>query len=397
VTDEEALRIARDRIDHRKQVKARKANLKSIINDPSWEWYELTQQSLKGLFDDAARHKEEVKLLRNKNKFASKFPQDIQPAESFKLGFKKNEDVFKIFFHFIDTPDYYVAKKIVDDLAYRHFILENEPDDNNSINHVAIFKPNQIQELAFLNFLVHRKGVRGGFWGISLYGVNLCYIQRHLEEVDFKIPHYCGDYAMGGKSTNNKAKLIIEQLKERYSEKELSDYITYKYMLPSQIEYQYTYDYLNILNKTDWEENEEFRLRRDLLRTRAVKEGEVPIKWKSEFNLFMLISEVFPDAIFQYNPIWLDQLTIDIYVPSCKVAFEYQGIQHFEAVERFGGEEGLQRRRISDTEKRELCIEQGVKIIYWNYDIPVAKENLLLLLEKYELASNSNLNSTLEI
>ena len=64
-----------------------------------------------------------------------------------------------------------------------------------------------------------------------------------------------------------------------------------------------------------------------------VARGEITTKWKSEMALFQLVKKVFPDAIYQYYSEWLGQQSLDIYIPSLKVALEYQGIIHYEPVE----------------------------------------------------------------
>ena len=53
------------------------------------------------------------------------------------------------------------------------------------------------------------------------------------------------------------------------------------------------------------------------------------------------------------------------------LAIEYQGQQHYVAVDLFGGEEGLKRTKQRDQEKLQLSKINGVDIIYFSY-----KENL---------------------
>ena len=55
---------------------------------------------------------------------------------------------------------------------------------------------------------------------------------------------------------------------------------------------------------------------------------------------------------------------------------EYQGIQHYQAKSKFGGQQGLYRQKYNDTLKRKYCLEHNYKLItipYWdearvNYD-----------------------------
>ncbi|MFJ5623995.1 hypothetical protein ACIQD3_14970 [Peribacillus loiseleuriae] len=45
--------------------------------------------------------------------------------------------------------------------------------------------------------------------------------------------------------------------------------------------------------------------------------------------------------------------SLDIYVPSQKTGFEYQGIQHFEPAAFFGGEEAFKHRVYLDELKKK--------------------------------------------
>lgn len=95
---------------------------------------------------------------------------------------------------------------------------------------------------------------------------------------------------------------------------------------------------------------------------------DTQFKWTNELTCFMHIKKHYPDAIYQYrNKDWLSDLSIDIYVPSKKIAFEIQGIQHFTPIDFFGGEEGYKKIFENDMAKKELCILNGVRLIYINF------------------------------
>ncbi len=96
-------------------------------------------------------------------------------------------------------------------------------------------------------------------------------------------------------------------------------------------------------------------------------------KWANETAMFELIHKHYPDAIYQYRTKWLGQQSLDVYIPSLKIAFEYQGIQHFGPVDYFGGEEKFKELQERDLRKSNLCKKNGVHIIYWNYDEPVTE------------------------
>lgn len=47
---------------------------------------------------------------------------------------------------------------------------------------------------------------------------------------------------------------------------------------------------------------------------------------------------------------------------------EFQGIQHYEAKSKFGGENGLRKQQFNDKRKKEYCQKHGYRLIcipYW--------------------------------
>lgn len=63
-------------------------------------------------------------------------------------------------------------------------------------------------------------------------------------------------------------------------------------------------------------------------------------------------------------------MKLDFYLPDYNVAIECQGGQHFFPVEHFGGEEVFKKQLESDSIKRKLCEEHGIKLLYYsNLDI----------------------------
>lgn len=63
---------------------------------------------------------------------------------------------------------------------------------------------------------------------------------------------------------------------------------------------------------------------------------------------------------------WLGWQHIDFYLPKYNVAIECQGGQHFTAFERFGGKDGLKKRIQLDKNKKQLCEENKIKLLYYN-------------------------------
>ncbi len=56
------------------------------------------------------------------------------------------------------------------------------------------------------------------------------------------------------------------------------------------------------------------------------------------------------------------------------LAIEYQGMQHYQSVEFFGGEEGLRNTKDRDKRKVELCQRNRVELVYFRYEKKLARE-----------------------
>jgi hypothetical protein len=65
---------------------------------------------------------------------------------------------------------------------------------------------------------------------------------------------------------------------------------------------------------------------------------------------------------------------LDIYLPQIKLAFEYQGEQHFYDIHFLGSKWSQQQR---DNEKKQLCIENGITLIEVPYWWDFEKESLM--------------------
>lgn len=100
-------------------------------------------------------------------------------------------------------------------------------------------------------------------------------------------------------------------------------------------------------------------------------------RWKSEQQAYTIVKTQYADAIYQYTADWLGQQSLDIYIPSIHIAVEYQGVQHFEPVRGFGGEEGLSKRLALDKKKRALCEKNGIRLVEWRYDEPLTEDTII--------------------
>lgn len=92
-----------------------------------------------------------------------------------------------------------------------------------------------------------------------------------------------------------------------------------------------------------------------------------PSLWTSEYRLYQYIKLLCSDAVYQYRSSWLDTQSLDIFIPQYSCAIEYQGQQHYDAIDYFGGEAKLLMQREMDADKRQKCQNNGVKLIEWSY------------------------------
>lgn len=70
----------------------------------------------------------------------------------------------------------------------------------------------------------------------------------------------------------------------------------------------------------------------------------------------------------QYRAQWLGLQSLDFYLPEHKIGIECQGIQHYQPVGHFGGEDGYQDCIKRDKLKAQRCKDVGVGLVYIKYD-----------------------------
>lgn len=130
--------------------------------------------------------------------------------------------------------------------------------------------------------------------------------------------------------------------------------------------YQQSIDYLK-----EW-----IKKNTDLAYKQYVDKSSEIIKWKSEYRLYQLMKLFFTDAVFQFRTEWLEEQSLDIYIPSLFTAIEYQGKQHYEVVDYFGGREKFEENKERDIRKRHKCEQNGIRVLDWNYKITVTYRNV---------------------
>lgn len=106
--------------------------------------------------------------------------------------------------------------------------------------------------------------------------------------------------------------------------------------------------------------------------------------WVSETLLFNIIRSIFPnkEIIRHHRPDWLERLELDIFIPDIKIAFEYQGQQHFFAVDAWGGKKALLDLQERDNRKIVLCKENDIKLYIIDFSEPLTENYIRQVISK---------------
>lgn len=87
--------------------------------------------------------------------------------------------------------------------------------------------------------------------------------------------------------------------------------------------------------------------------------------WVAETELYELLRRNLPAvAVVQHaRPDWLRPQHLDVYMPGHNLGVEYQGSQHLQPVDYFGGEKAFEQQLRRDEKKRRLCAKHGCALI----------------------------------
>lgn len=215
-----------------------------------------------------------------------------------------------------------------------------------------------------------------------------------LQNIDIVIPKgwKCKRSFTGYSTQGSKPKYIEEDRRSMLKVKKLSSLRTIKEL--QVVDYQYTGRVHTIQNTIFYEMHiitgNENGTTRNIL-TDAISEickacenqlriskglPEIGKGWFSENLMYNIIKQQFPDAIMHHTFSWLSPQHVDVYIPSIRTAFEYQGVQHYKPVDFFGGEEKFKRQQFLDNLKKSKCKINEITLIVWDYDEEITSELL---------------------
>lgn len=247
--------------------------------------------------------------------------------------------------------------------------IENYFSDDETSNFYVDIDINDINIVAFLKYY--------GASGFAIYGIELDNYLPYLpyesednwyyDSVPQMVFHkkvLSNAVETNPMQTENELMLSLEELRNRSRDvQEHVQFELFRRLLPDALEYHNPY--------YDWAKKE-YRAEKDYL----LAENKLKSIWKGEFQMYKMTKELYPDAVYQYHCEWLGRQSLDVYIPSISVGIEYQGIQHYEPVEHFGGKHAYLHRVELDNQKRQLCATNKIKLLEWKYNSPLTKSAL---------------------
>jgi protein-arginine kinase activator protein McsA len=84
-------------------------------------------------------------------------------------------------------------------------------------------------------------------------------------------------------------------------------------------------------------------------------------KFLQDYHINFIPQKRFSDCLDKRS------LPFDFYLPDYNTCIEYDGIQHYNAIEKFGGQKGLLDRQRKDKIKTKYCIDNNIKLLRISY------------------------------
>ena len=302
-----------------------------------------------------------------------------------------------IIFHLDNSKTAAIVAEFVK-TADAYEILENAFDDDDTKN-IKVTYENRPEDVRFLYYCFSlNEDLLGG-----------AIFEKSISDYIIGTKNYVKEYKVVLTYSKNEIeyyKMMVKEIFKRCNEeisinrlpmKIYENYIEGFRMLKIIHDYCYSYDniwgsslrknklpFQHFIMKDKSKIFEKEKVQYDEIYRLLVKRDKIPARWKNEYNLYKALLKKYPDAIYQYHCSWLGKQSLDIFIPSENLAFEYQGEQHYRPIDFFGGEKEFIHRVKLDEKKRRLCIENGVKLIEWKYDEPISKKTLEVQLELLE-------------
>jgi len=126
------------------------------------------------------------------------------------------------------------------------------------------------------------------------------------------------------------------------------------------------------LKKEKKSNKEKFKLW-DKYKEEKSKKYNVPtIVSKGSRDLLDILKKILPKVSIEEEHLLIDNryYRLDFYfeLDERKIGIEYQGKQHLEKVDYFGGVEQFKKQKMWDKEKQEICQYLGIELVYFYYN-----------------------------
>lgn len=295
-------------------------------------------------------------------------------------------------------------------------IFENEFLDDKSLNYCFLIEKDNREVLNFVDYIISRSKDHKSY-ECNIYEHSISTICNILlekkENVDKIIDAILKDKILLFDDENKKTYILYKLVNKNEFKDYHNDYYILKYSYYKEIIVElkekycvddfglllimlirYGEDIVFNLNERYYIEKKEEPEFDKLYNELLIQSNYKNPKWKNEYNLYLLIKTYFNDAIFQYKFEELGEQSIDIFIPTLNIAFEYQGEQHYVSG-IFGDEVDFEHSKWLDERKRKICKENNIHLIEWHYETKVNKIELdyalyefkELLMDKYEFSN----------
>lgn len=339
-----------------------------------------------------------------------------------KIRAELSESILVFMFSYTPCKNCDISKYIMEQYAYKYILLDNIFPYDTSKNYLVIFRESDVFYARTFYYLVNSYNIyetklndiissikyKDTYIGDILYYMfQNEHKYNYINNIDkYDQIYYIKDKLRGLKSichfwggVLNYSYNIFQKIHELpyiSNTRVIIDYIKSNYNIVNELQlYMYLKEYILYPVQKYFEETQsifekynmiyqtkESKEERSIIYSKLINEGKIKSKWKNEQLLFRIVSEIFPDAIYQYRDKWLNKQSLDIYIPSLKLGIEYQGEQHFKEISFFGGKDALEKNIERDNRKKDICKNNGVTLIYWNFYEPInpitVKEKLIL-------------------
>lgn len=286
------------------------------------------------------------------------------------------------------SPNYFMAREISKN-AKKFNVVNNIYEEEDQNNWLAVFDRNDEKSIGMMFRVIYSSVFSETYGGYKLFGKGLTAYSEYLEfegiVLEPKWPNLLAHY-LGNPFTSTDPERILEcrkvvkmLIRQGYFIDELEIFRNfYDILLP------FMHEWYRQASKVLKETVIDTKNLANVLRSQLVADGVIATKWKSERMLFGEIKELYNDAVFQYRPSWLEPQSLDIFIPALNLGIEYQGIQHYESVDFFGGDEALRHRQQLDEKKRKLCESNNVRLLEWSYTDEISKRRIKARLEQFQ-------------